>query len=112
MRLIDATDLKKAVIEFFDGVHLCDVNGADIIQDINSIIEKAPTVEDRTREVLSQQKTIRKLTKERPRGKWLNDGHASLYYICSNCGGGGDHYDNYCRICGAQMTEGATDDEI
>lgn len=39
---------------------------------LDAIVDNAPTVEDRTREVLSLQETIRKLTKERPHGEYVD----------------------------------------
>ena len=53
MRLIDADALKKEFTE-----------GAFTTKGVREIIDNAPTV-------------------ERPKGKWIVDGH---HYICSNCG--------------------------
>lgn len=76
------------------------------IAEVIMTIDNAPTVEDRTREVLSLQETIRKLTKERPQGEWIDTGDMQEYwaeeYQCSICGAK-DHRHNYCPNCGAQM---------
>lgn len=62
MRLIDADALKKALKEAHINMELTfDIATFNCVM---STIDNAPTVEDRTREVLSLQETIRKLTKE------------------------------------------------
>lgn len=67
MRLIDADELKKCAIP-------CEIHNGTLTDLCVPLyqIDNAPTVEDRTREVLSLQETIRKLTKERPHGEYVD----------------------------------------
>ena len=75
-------------------------------------IDNAPTVEDRTSEVLSLQETIRKLTtaieeNAIPQGEWIAQGKE--YIECDNCNTWFKKrylpYGNYCCKCGAKMKE-------
>ena len=97
MRLIDAEALKKVIKvgELYWGKRILD------------LIDNAPTVDpfEKNGSICNENCGAKII----PHGKWLNDGHPTLYYICSNCGGGGDYYDYFCRNCGARMIENTGD---
>ena len=49
----------------------------------------------------------------RPTGRWIEGrnpiNHDETIYTCSNCGSPGN-WDNFCRICGADMNGGEDND--
>lgn len=111
MRLIDADALKTPIEDRIDNIPASEYDEGwnNAIYAVIDEIDNTPTVEDRTREVLSLQETIRKLTKERPQGEWIlcEDTYFSKCSICGDiwlneeCG-------NYCPNCGAYMRKAVT----
>lgn len=96
-----------------------EVNKKNVVGRFNTImlIDNAPTVSDRTEEVLSLQNTIAKIVEgiaenTRPQGEWKEynfrtcGGLGDWDYKCSKCGKvyGGKH--NFCPNCGADMRGG------
>lgn len=120
-RLINADKLKEAL--------QCKEKECENCTDIdckycfNEIIDNAPTVEDRTKEVLSLQDTIAKLVEgiaesTRPTGEWIicnqdNEGIHKIEcpfckYVCGSDLGDQitmtfQKLPNYCEYCGADM---------
>ena len=100
MRLGDLDALKKNEPHY-------DEEGYRIFYE--SEIDNAPTVTDRTEEVLSLQNTIAKLVEgiaenARPQGEWAFDEKGNFY--CDQCGKyPHDQYatTNFCPNCGADM---------
>ena len=116
--LISREALKKAVYAEFGNSNLTDA--------FNAIIDSAPTVADRTEEVLSLQNTIAKLVEGiaengRSQGEWIvtaedNDGvHRICCPFCSYEKGSNNtdpiivtftDFPNFCEKCGADMRKG------
>ena len=42
-------------------------------------------------------------------GEWVTDTAYRICFKCSECGGAGDIFDNYCRCCGARMQKGGAE---
>jgi len=72
-RLIDADKLKNAISDVVNYELSEDKKWAKGLEYSLKIIDNAPTVEDRTREVLSLQETIRKLTVSRPAEEFCSE---------------------------------------
>lgn len=111
--LISRSELKKAIKDEFDlAIHNGDImlmSKSGIVDRVLSYIDSAPTVSDRTEEVLSLQNTIAKLVEgisenTRQQGEWIyhTDGYIA-FYTCSRCNGFGDIDDKFCSHCGATM---------
>ena len=84
-----------------------------------NIIDQAPTVTDRTEEVLSLQNTIAKLVEgiaenARPQGEWIivdRLPNGELKIRCHNCKADFRRrfLPNFCEFCGADMQKGGTE---
>lgn len=116
MRLIDADALKTPIEDRIDNIPASEYDEGwnNAIYAVIDEIDNAPTVEDRTREVLSLQETIRKLTKESPQGEWIKifENPFTNGYICSICGHKIQVTEQFlpevteCEGCGAEMKGG------
>ena len=112
MRLIDADALKTPIEDRIDNIPASEYDNGwnNAIYAVIDEIDNAPTVEDRTREVLSLQETIRKLTKERPHGDLISRDalkkDIDFQYICECCHNNG----NTCDICPVAEIEKKIDD--
>lgn len=103
MRLIDADELKKAIIEI----------RYDYVEDnffwtkLFDIIDNASTVEQKYYERVIAQ--INPVIEERPQGKWIRKGNeTNFWYECDKCGCE-PYYSHsirtikFCPNCGADM---------
>ena len=60
-----------------------------LVHNFRDLIDNAPTI---------------KLYGGRPIGDWeITSSGVTNYYKCSCCGHPGDIWDNFCRVCGAEM---------
>ena len=115
-RLIDADALKKVLNEIFETVEVV------TFDDINAIIDNAPTEErivcrsrdwsnECTHSSSFEQGYVQGYEEgknDRPKGKWIIDGHhircnRCNEYICNTDREGNKIPDNFCPNCGADM---------
>ena len=103
VRLIDANALKEEIIKWFN---LTEVHNQYWWNRVKTIIDNAPTVEEKSYAMGYQDGLEDGLNDIRPQGEWIEQVvRGDKVPCCSNCGlGSGTLYEfDFCPNCGADM---------